>query len=246
MKYLKYIAGILLLILVAGFFLLKFFSEEKPHGNSGPEADKLAMSMLVALGKEAFDTIPYLEFEFFAGGHKYFWDKKNNQAIVAWDNIQVVLDLDQVSGVATKNGESMSGTDQDEAIQTAWSYWCNDSFWMIAPFKCFDPGTTRKVVIDEDGKNNLLLEYASGGVTPGDSYLWILDDQNVPSGWKMWTQILPVKGAYTSWEGWETMMGAKLSTKHKLAGKEVSMKGVRVGKNWAEFGYETDPFATLD
>ena len=57
----------------------------------------------------------------------------------------------------------------------AYSFFCNDSFWMIAPFKAFDEGVTRTIVMSKEGNQNLLVSYASGGVTPGDSYLWILD-----------------------------------------------------------------------
>jgi hypothetical protein len=47
-------------------------------------------------------------------------------------------------------------------------YFNNDSFWLIAPFKLRDAGTTRSIVM-QDEKKSFMISYASGGSTPGDS-----------------------------------------------------------------------------
>jgi hypothetical protein len=49
-----------------------------------------------------------------------------------------------------------------------------------------DEGTTRSLVKNEDKTNGLLVSYASGGVTPGDAYLWKLDANGLPQSYKMW------------------------------------------------------------
>jgi len=223
-------------------------SEKLPVATPSAEADALADSVMSSLGKEAFDTIPYLSWEFFRPGQKYFWDKKNNNAIIEWADNKVIMDLDTQTAKSFISGVAQQGAAHDNLKQTAWSNWCNDSFWMIAPFKMKDPGTVRSIVdvydANEKGKG-LLVQYKDGGVTPGDSYLWHIGNDNKPRGWKMWTKILPVKGVATPWEGWENHMGALLSTKHAILGKEVTMKDVKAGKSWSEFGYASDPFAEL-
>jgi hypothetical protein len=45
-------------------------------------------------------------------------------------------------------------------------YFNNDSFWLIAPFKLRDAGTTRSIVMQDN--QALMITYASGS-TPGDS-----------------------------------------------------------------------------
>ena len=244
MKFLKWLVIGIIIVAVGIFAALKFFSEEKPISKPGKEADRLAMEVMSALNKPAFDTISYLSWSF-GGRRNYFWDKKANRAVVEWKNNKVLLELDEVSGLSYTDGKIVEGEEGKKLLDKAWSNWCNDSFWMIAPFKLMDPGTVRSIV-DENGDKGLLVEYSSGGVTPGDSYLWILDENNIPTGYKMWTSILPVKGAYASWENWQEFDGAMLSTLHKLSKLDLEMKDVKTGSSYREFGFETDPFKPLN
>jgi len=244
MKLLKYLLYLLIVLLAGGCFALKWISEDQPVGVGGAEADQLAHTIMNGLGKTAFDEIPYLQWEFFRGGHKYLWDKENNKAIIEWGDNKVIMDLDAQSASCYKKGVLQKDKAHEKLKQKAWSYWCNDSFWMIAPYKLLDPGTSREIVSLDDGGTGLMLTYESGGVTPGDSYLWILDSAKRPTGWKMWTSILPVQGLYTSWDGWQNFMGATLATKHEMAGREMSMKNVKAGSSWTDFGYTTNPFKT--
>lgn len=230
---------------MAGFIAVKYFSEDKPVGKKGVEADKVAELMLQKLNKEAFDRINYINFEFFGGGHKYIWDKVNNTAVISWGENKVVLNLDSQEGVVYKNGGVVNGDEAEKLKQKAWSFWCNDSFWLIAPFKIFDSGTERSLVEVDQGVHGLMIDYISGGVTPGDSYLWILDDNYQPTGFKMWTQIIPVKGMYVDWINWEDYNGAKLCLSHTMAGKLRSMENVRVGSSLSEIGYNNNPFEVL-
>jgi hypothetical protein len=245
MKIIKIVLVIILVLGIGGFIAIKYFSEDKPDGKAGTEADKVAQLMLDRLNKTAFDQIPYLTFEFFRGDHKYIWDKKDNNAVIMWGENKVVLNLDSQVGVVYKNNTKAEGKDAEDIKQKSWSYWCNDSFWMIAPFKVFDPGTVRSLVDVEEGTYGLLIEYKTGGVTPGDSYLWILDDNYQPTGYKMWTQILPVQGMYVDWSDWQDHMGAQLCISHTMVGKKVSMGNVKAGNTLAEIGINENPFTVL-
>lgn len=245
MKILKYLFFFLLFLIVVGFIAVKVISEKEPKGQSGTQADQLANQVLQTLNKDAYDTIPYLQWEFFRAGQKYFWNKMDNQAIIEWADNKVIMDLDAVAGVSYAKGVKQEGDAHKALIDKAWSNWCNDSFWMIAPFKLFDPGTSREIVKLEDGRTGLKISYKSGGVTPGDVFLWELDKNSRPTGWKMWTSILPVKGIASAWSGWENHMGAMLSTKHTLLGKEVTMKNVKAGQSTSDFGYNDNPFKEL-
>jgi len=243
MKLLKRLLIFLLVLALAGFAAIKYFSEDKPKGQTGSDADALANSMMTALNKPAFDAIPYIGFTFFRGKNNYLWDKKRERAIISWDDNKVIIDLKSQEFVSYIAGAKVDGKKAQKLKDKAWSNWCNDSFWLMAPYKAFDPGTKRSIVTTEEGAKGLLIDYESGGVTPGDSYLWILDENNRPTGWKMWTSIIPVKGLYTSWEDWTDLNGAKISLKHNFAGKkEAQMQNVKVGNSYTDFGYDTDPF----
>jgi len=216
-------------------------SESKPNGVSGPEADALAKKVLSTIDKNAYDTIPFMKWEFFRAGQKYVWDKRNNKALIEFGEFKVLFNLNSYKAKCYLNGNLLKGQEHEKAKQKAWSNWCNDSFWLIAPFKLFDKGVSRKVV-DINKNKHLLIEYSSGGVTPGDAYLWILDDNQRPTGWKMWTSIIPIKGIYNAWSGWETHESAQFSTKHDFFGKEVSLKNLAAAKSLNELGLEHNIF----
>ena len=135
-----------------------------------------------------------------------------------------VSDLATQQGPVKKAGVLLSGAAAAKAAKTAYAMFCNDGFWLTAPFKLTDPGARRTLVTLPDGRKGLKVTYDSGGVTPGDSFVWILDEKGIPSTFKMWVSILPIGGIEASWEQWvELPTGAKLSTFHLIGGKVKSV-----------------------
>jgi len=240
---LKVLLGIIVL-LVAAFFILKaIYSKDLPQGVKGPEAEQLAQKMLTAINHVAFDTIPYVKWSF-RGEHHYVFDKTNNTSRISWGENEVHLKMDEVNGRAFENGSEVKDSDTaDKLVKTAWGYWCNDSFWFNAPSKVFDNGTERSVVTNEDGSKSLMVTYISGGVTPGDSYLWHLDDDGLPNCYQMWTKIIPIGGVSASWENWvELPNGAKISSFHNIGGKmPLDIGDIKGGFTWNELGFESNP-----
>lgn len=242
-KIAKWLLIILLVLLVGGFLLTKILSEDIPDAVPNTDADAIANKMLDALNKPAWDSLAYLKWEFI-GGHRYLWDKQANHAVISWGKNQVVMDLDEVSGVAYVDGKQVE--DSSSLVQKAWAMWCNDSFWMFAPYKVFDPGTTRSIVQAPEGSTGLLVSYDSGGVTPGDQYLWLLGSDYIPTSYKMWVSILPLKGMEVSWEGWQTMDGgAKLATLHKSPLLSFGLSDVEASTSIAALDYSPDIFDVL-
>ena len=239
---LKWLIIVVVAIAIILFAAVKFMSEKRPAEIKGENADALAQSMLTALNKPAWDTLKYLKWEFMKG-HKYLWDKQGNKAIVEWDGYRVLLDLDKIDGMVFKDAVEVPADQKGEIIKKAWSFWCNDSFWMFAPFKVFDPGTKRTVVKTDNDQKGLMVSYESGGVTPGDGYLWLLDKNNIPTGYRMWTSIIPIKGLYMSWENWRDLKGgAKVATDHKSRFLSFEMKGVEEADSPSAFGFPNSVF----
>lgn len=240
-KFLKYFFGGLLILIVVGAILIRLFvHESKPKPIDG-NAEAVASTILEAINKEAWDTLPYASWTF-TGVHHYVWDKVNDHAIVKWDDNEVHIDTKSVTGKVFKNGEEVQG--DDKTFQKAWSYWCNDMWWFAAPFKIKDPGTSRQLAVDKDGNQGLLVSYDSGGVTPGDSYLWFYDDSGLPTGYKMWVKIIPVGGVYTSWQDWTTLDGgAKVATQHQgnISALKIPITNIKSGNTWTDLGYDANP-----
>lgn len=220
-KTLKIIVGVIIFltlpsILFFGFLYFKY-NEELPTGIQSEQADALAYKMLDALDYEAYKATQHIEWTF-KKRHHYEWDKVNNTCNVYWRENKVVLDLNDTSKskVYIHNFKNESEMAQ-ELIDKAITYFNNDSFWLVAPYKVFDTGVERRLVKTDDNKEALLVTYTSGGSTPGDSYLWLLNDEGKPTAFKMWTSILPIDGLEASWNDWTTTeSGAQLPTFHKL------------------------------
>lgn len=224
------ILGVLLLLFIIGFGCLYFIYNEKiPEGQTGTEADALAQKMLNSLNYETYQQTCFLEWSFRGGAHKYKWDKQKAMVEVRWDNYLVQLDLISIkSSLVFKNKERFNENESIPIIEDALNYFNNDSFWLVAPYKVFDKGTQRSIVPLEDGLSGLLVTYGSGGSTPGDSYLWVLQPNGFPKSFKMWVKIIPIGGIEATWDDWAIMeSGAYLPKTHKLGPLELSMGDIR-------------------
>ncbi len=241
-KILKWTA-IVIGVIVLGLFIFGWLKNEKvPSGSPSAEADALANKVLATIDYAAWDSTSYVQWSF-PGGHDYLWNKDTDMVRVKWKNNEVKLHTKTVLGKAFQDGTEVQGETADELIQTAWGYFCNDSFWLNAPAKVFDPGTSRSLVTLKDGREGLMIRYESGGVTPGDSYVWILDENGLPTAWKMWVKIIPVGGTELSWENWTTLStGAKISQTHKSAGPTLELTNVKAAMTWQELGETEKPF----
>ncbi|MFK7937428.1 MAG: hypothetical protein AB8G22_28190 [Saprospiraceae bacterium] len=244
-KILKWL-GIIIGSIIAIFLIIGLIANEsKPIGETGEKADDLARMMLQAIDKPAWDSTRYVRWTF-KGMHEFMWDKERNLVKVNWDDNEALVDLDEITGQAFVNGNQLSDVENDEKVRKAWEYFCNDSFWLNAPAKAFDPGTERSIIKMDDGSEALMVSYMSGGVTPGDSYLWILDEKGMPKSWKMWVKIIPVGGIGWTWEDWTKLpSGAKISTLHQNPLLNIDITNLMGSQDLQKLGYNSDPFAAI-
>ena len=204
-----------ILLLFVGYMLL---NESLPESTPSLEADELARKVEQAMNKVAWDSTKNVNWTF-TGEHHYEWDKEAHVVNVKWDDNEVILEPAAASGVVM-NGENYSAKESAALIKTAWDYFNNDSFWLAAPYKLFDQGTERSLVTLKDGREGLMVTYTSGGTTPGDSYVWIIDENYMPVAIKMWVSILPIGGMEFTWENYKTLpSGAMVAQDHWLFGR---------------------------
>ncbi len=240
-KYIFISLLVLAALLAIGYFVV---DEPLPEGKSGPRADFLAKRMSMAVNDKAWQETVVVQWVF-PGGHEHLWDKERHMARVRWDDYEVLVRLDSISGQAYRSGERVSDPEEaQQLVREAWEYWVNDSFWLNAPNKTLDPGVKRQVVTLEDGEEALLVTYSSGGATPGDSYLWLLDKDGLPYAWKLWVSIIPVGGVKFSWDNWQTLYsGARVATLHQ-GPLTLELNDIKAGSS-VEALAGNDPFAGL-
>lgn len=225
-KFFKFL-GVVLFVLIGALIILYFVKNEPlPEGEQGKSADALAMKMLNALNHEAYKNTETITWNF-RNNHFYKWNKKDDIVVISWDQNKVILHTkNSIKTTVFMNDEKVENT---AVLKKAIDFYNNDSFWLVAPYKIFDSGAERRLV-NYEGKEALLITYTSGGSTPGDSYLWILDENYLPTSFKMWINIIPIGGLSATWSDWKnTESGIKLPTKHTLSlfGLEITLGNVK-------------------
>lgn len=224
MKYFKIaLKTFLVFLLLLGVFLSSiyhYYDRELPKGEQGLEADRLAKKMLFAMNDDAYKEISYIAWTFSSLGRErhYQWHKKQGRCTVAWDSIKVDLKFNDLKKSRVKiNGLVYKGEMKKDYINTAEAKFNNDSFWLVAPYKVFDKGVERRLIKQKNKQDALLVTYTSGGNTPGDSYLWLLDDGYKPKAYRMWVGLSPIGGLEATWEKWyKTSKRAFLPQLHQL------------------------------
>lgn len=231
-KTLKIIAGVVIFFTLPSLLFFGFvyfrYNEDLPLGIEGPQAEALAQSMLESLDYEAYKNTNYLEWTF-KNRHHYKWQKNEGKCVVQWKDYKVDLDLNKpFDSKAYIHNFKVDGEQAQELIEDATTFFNNDSFWLVAPYKVFDTGSQRSIVETETGDDALLITYTSGGSTPGDSYLWYLDKTNKPTKFRMWVDILPIGGLEASWTDWTTTeSGAQLPTFHELLFLGIQLEDIK-------------------
>ena len=243
--WLKWLVLGFLVLVLALFVTLKALSKPRPEVVSSPAADALARKMLLAVNDEAWQKTGAVRW-IFANRHEHLWDRHRHLARVRWSNHEVLVNLHSRKGLAFRNGVQLSGDGAQKLVDKAWAYWANDSFWLNPVSKAFDEGVSRGLVDTGEAQPGLLVSYGSGGVTPGDAYLWHLDEQGLPQCWQMWVSIIPVGGIEATWEEWETLAtGAKVSKKHQTPLFELRLFDIEAAFTLSELETGPDPFAKL-
>lgn len=225
-----FLVSIFTLTILAIAFVYFSLNKKLPEGKTGPEADSFALRIQEAVKHDLYLDTDYIQWSF-RNKHHYLWDRRQNTVKVQWEKHTAHLDLNAPHHSFLANKDHTQ-KEVKELINTAQGYFNNDSFWIVAPHKLFDKGVTRSLITLDDDSKSLLVTYRSGGTTPGDSYLWKVDKNYLPTSFQMWVSIIPIGGIEATWEGWTiTQSGAYLSQKHKLLGFNIPISNL---KAWNE------------
>ena len=214
-----------LVVISLGLVLvIQWFSKPLPESITGPEADGLARDVQEALNITGYKALNEIQFSF--RDHHYLWNKAEERVLVSWEDHQVDLILSEIeNSKIIQGGKDSNRTD---LIEKAKAYFYNDSYWLVAPFKFFDPGVVRSLVETNNGSKALLITHTSGGVTPGDSYLWHFDENLIPTHFELWVSIIPIKGVSATWSSWVSKQDVLFSTFHKLGPLEITIGDLKV------------------
>ena len=224
MRVIKKVTLALIVISLGLFLVIQLLSKPLPEAITGPEADQLARDVQAALNISGYEILDQIQFSF--RDHHYLWNKIEERVLVSWEGYQVDLILSEIENSKIVQGDKNSN--RADLIEKAKAYFYNDSYWLVAPFKFFDPGVIRSLVETANGNKALLITHTSGGVTPGDSYLWYFDENLVPTHFELWVSIIPIKGVSATWSSWVSKEDVLFSTFHKLGPLEILIGDLQV------------------
>ena len=240
----KTISTVIIVVIITALSGCASVEKAFPTRDNSARADTLAQKIMNATGYEQWQQTGAIQWEF-PGGHSHLWDKHRNYAKVEWKKHRVILDLGTKKGRAWKDGVEVQGDDLEKLLAEAWQFWANDSFWLNPFAKFFDNGVERSIVTTKSDEEALLVTYSSGGTTPGDSYLWVPDENGLPYEGRMWVQIIPIKGFTVSWESWQDLdTGSKVATEHKFAFINLKLSNVKAASTLEEL-VGSDVFSEL-
>ena len=167
-----------------------------PAGQPGEAAEALAQKIQEKNGLLEFQTTGALSFTFM-GKDEIFWDRGRNLVEVSWkgmvNHYKVQFSTENHShALVFKNEKFLSSSHKElkKLVTEAYGKFVNDTFWLNPAFHFYSQGTHRELVQG----NQLKVFYESGGVTPGDTYVYTVDDEGLITYINMWVSIIPIKG----------------------------------------------------
>ena len=192
-------------------------------------------------GPDVWQNVPYLRFSFAVEREgerqpvaRHAWDRRTGdyrlEQIVGNDSVYVTLfNVVTRDGEVYLNGEAV----QDSArLAQAFERFTNDTYWLLAPTKLFDPGVTRTAVPDSSTATTevIQLTFRGVGLTPGDRYWLYLD--RATGRLDRWAYHLenwednrpPSIASWADYEDLSTPAGpARLATRHAIEGAPVAI-----------------------
>jgi hypothetical protein len=146
--------------------------------HSDPAAVELADSIMKAMGgRKNWDETRFISWNF-SGRRNLFWDKdKGNVRIESIPDSSIYLvNIHDLKGRVQVKGQELTEPDSlKKMLKRAQSFWINDSYWLVMPFKLKDTGVTLKYLGEDTTAtglkcNVLELTFNNVGDTPQNKY----------------------------------------------------------------------------
>ena len=212
---------------------------------SDPRAIALAMKAMEAMGGlAAWQAVPSVRFAFeverdgqVVARRIHWWDRFGDRHRIEStekDGKRLVVSqtLATHQGTAARDGVALKGEELKTALKEAYGRWINDTYWLLMPFKTFDPGV--KLTFEGERRlegatfNVFRLTFDKVGLTPGDTYwAWVNTVSQRMEVWSYHLQGTPAEQppSVFAWEDWKEFGSVHLSLNRRPldppAGKPV-------------------------
>jgi hypothetical protein len=226
-------------VFVIAFAVLTVISAVRP-ARADEKADQVARELVAALGGEAaWDKARQLSFDFVveregsrAAEFHHVWDRyTGDYRLLGRDKsgapFAVYFNVNTRDGLGFVNGKAVEGDENKKLLETAYGRFINDTYWLLAPWKVFDPGVHRDFDGEKTGPEGALcdvirLSFDNVGLTPKDVYwLWITRDGRRMVQWQYVLGGAAEDPTTALWKDWRDFAGVQLSLEKPMVGKPV-------------------------
>jgi hypothetical protein len=207
-----------------------------PAARAEPDAKAVAVgkAMWEALGGDAgWQKARYFRFDFVVekGGkpvatRAHYWDRYTGRYRVDGEEKgkpwRVYLNVNDKTGVAFVDGKKVTDAAQTKKwLEDAYGAFINDSYWLLAPYKIFDPGVSLSYAGEDKGPAGetcdvLKLSFGNVGLTPKDVYWQMVDRKtHLLAAWKFVLEGQEAKGkkepSLFAWREWKEVGPIRLA-----------------------------------
>jgi hypothetical protein len=227
----------LFLILLAGVFAA-------PAARADEKADAVSRELIAALGGEGtWEKARQFQFDFVVeregkavARFSHTWDRyTGDYRLTGTDKtgapFAVYFNVNTRQGQVFVNGKSVEGEPRAGHLESAYGRFINDTYWLLAPWKVFDPGVNRAYDGEKpcpDGVMCDVLKLTFGenvGLTPRDVYwLWITREGRQMVQWQYVLNGASEEPTTAAWKEWRKFDGILLSLEKPISGKPVAIR----------------------
>jgi len=189
---------------------------------SNPEAIALVKSSLEKMGgRSGWDQARVLKWRFW-GKRLHYWDKATGDVRIEADSTLILMNINSKKGRVWQSGREITDADSLKSVlDDGYAIWINDSYWLVMPYKLFDPGVRLAEPHDaelSDGRpaQRFTVTFDEVGLTPENKYdVWIADDTGLVEQWAYYEKSTDTDPKFTlPWGGWKKFGPILLATEH--------------------------------
>ncbi|MGE5414918.1 MAG: hypothetical protein ACM3NW_12120 [Syntrophomonadaceae bacterium] len=206
-------------------------------------ADAVGHELIAAMGGEgAWEKARQFQFDFVVvkqgaevARFSHAWDRYTGDYRLqgtdkAGAPYAVYFNVNTKAGKAFVNGVPAEGAERDKRLESAYERFINDTYWLLAPWKIFDPGVHlaydgEKTCPDGGTCDVLKLSFENVGLTPKDVYwMWIARDPRRMVQWQYVLGGADEPPSTAAWKDWQRLGGIMLSLDKPLTGQPFEIR----------------------
>jgi opacity protein-like surface antigen len=208
-----------------------------------PKADAVGHALVAGMGGEgAWEKARQFQFDFVVvkegkevARFSHAWDRYTGDYRLqgvdkAGAPYAVYFNVNTKAGKAFVNGVAVEGAERDKRLESAYERFINDTYWLLAPWKIFDPG----VHLALDGEKPcpgggtcdvLRLSFENVGLTPKDVYwIWVARDGSRMIQWQYVLGGASEPPTTAQWKDWRKLGGVLLSLDKPITGEPFEIR----------------------